>query len=36
MRIRLEAEAVLYIQEKIATHEIELAWFLGFVKQKIS
>jgi predicted nucleic acid-binding protein len=26
MRIRLEAEAVLYIQEKIATHEIELAW----------
>ncbi|MBI4243230.1 MAG: PIN domain protein [Planctomycetes bacterium] len=26
MRIRLEAEAVLYIQEKIAAHEIELAW----------
>jgi predicted nucleic acid-binding protein len=26
MRIRLEAEAVLYIKEKIATHEIELAW----------
>ncbi|MDI6728834.1 MAG: hypothetical protein QMD44_07935 [Thermodesulfovibrionales bacterium] len=26
MRIRLEAEAILYIQEKIAAHEIELAW----------
>ncbi|HAK87904.1 MAG TPA: PIN domain protein [Nitrospiraceae bacterium] len=26
MRIRLEAEAVLFIQEKIAAHEIELAW----------
>lgn len=26
IRIRLESEAVLFIQEKIATHEIELAW----------
>lgn len=26
MKIRLEAEAVLFIQEKIAAHEIELAW----------
>ena len=26
MKIRLEAEAVLFIQGKIAVHEIELAW----------
>jgi predicted nucleic acid-binding protein len=26
MRIRLEAEAVLFIQGKIAAHEIEMAW----------
>jgi predicted nucleic acid-binding protein len=26
IRIRLEAEAVLFIQGKIAAHEIELAW----------
>ncbi|MDI6800718.1 MAG: hypothetical protein QMD01_01480 [Thermodesulfovibrionales bacterium] len=26
IRIRLEAEAVLFIQEKIAAHEVELAW----------
>ena len=26
MKVRLEAEAVLFIQGKIAVHEIELAW----------
>jgi predicted nucleic acid-binding protein len=26
MRIRLEAEAVLFVQGKVAAHEIEMAW----------